>query len=190
MKKIEIDEELYTYIASHTQHIGESASTILRRLLGLSPVAVHTGSLHTSSLHTSNEQEGSVQEPRTSAAVAATRAAASSTSVFDVLDRADLAAQKGAVGRFLFILSMLHRCHVTQFTQVLDIRGRNRLYFATTEQELLAAGNSTNPKQIPGSPYWVVTNNNTTKKKSILTAVATEMGYSSSDAEKIRDFLS
>ncbi|MBK4773294.1 MAG: hypothetical protein FT726_27350, partial [Pantoea sp. Morm] len=26
MKTIEVDEELYRYIASHTQHIGESAS--------------------------------------------------------------------------------------------------------------------------------------------------------------------
>ena len=86
MKKIEIDEELYAYIASHTQHIGESASTILRRLLGLSPVAVHTGSLHTSSLHTSNEHEGSVQEPKTAATVPATGVTSSSTSVFDVLE--------------------------------------------------------------------------------------------------------
>lgn len=33
MKHIEIDEELYQYIASQTQFIGESASSILRRLL-------------------------------------------------------------------------------------------------------------------------------------------------------------
>ena len=33
MKTIELDEELYRYIASHTQHIGESASDILRRML-------------------------------------------------------------------------------------------------------------------------------------------------------------
>ena len=33
MKTIEVDEELYRYIASHTQSIGESASDILRRLL-------------------------------------------------------------------------------------------------------------------------------------------------------------
>lgn len=175
MKKIEIDEELYAYIAAHTQHIGESASTILRRLLGLSPTAL---------------QESSVSEPMASAAKTAVRTHTAGTSVLDVLDRADIAAQKGAVGRFLFILSLLHRCHVEQFAQVLEIRGRNRLYFANSEQELLAAGNSTNPKQIPGSPYWVVTNNNTTKKKSILTAVATEMGYDSSEAEQIRDFLS
>lgn len=185
MKKIEIDEELYAYIASHTQHIGESASTILRRLLGLSPMAVQ----ESSPVAPSETTRGSVKTDLTPAVLSGANAEGNAN-VFDVLDRADIAAQKGAVGRFLFILSLLHRCHVAQFTQVLEIRGRNRLYFATSEQELLAAGNSTNPKQIPGSPYWVVTNNNTTKKKSILTAVATEMGYSSSDAEKIRDFLS
>ena len=35
MKTIEIDETLYQYIASNTQYIGESASSILRRLLSL-----------------------------------------------------------------------------------------------------------------------------------------------------------
>ena len=33
MKIIEIDDELYTFIASQTKHIGENASDILRRLL-------------------------------------------------------------------------------------------------------------------------------------------------------------
>ncbi|MGL6123210.1 MAG: replication initiation negative regulator SeqA, partial [Shewanella sp.] len=40
MKYIEVDEELYRHIASKTEHIGESASDILRRLLGLSVDAV------------------------------------------------------------------------------------------------------------------------------------------------------
>ena len=35
MKIIEVDEELYRYIAKQTQSIGESASDILRRLLHL-----------------------------------------------------------------------------------------------------------------------------------------------------------
>lgn len=35
MKTIEVDEDLYRYIASQTKHIGESASDILRRLLNL-----------------------------------------------------------------------------------------------------------------------------------------------------------
>lgn len=39
MKTIDVDEELYRYIAGHTQHIGESASVILRRMLNLGPQA-------------------------------------------------------------------------------------------------------------------------------------------------------
>jgi negative modulator of initiation of replication len=39
MKTIEVDDELYRYIASHTQHIGESASDILRRMLKFSAVS-------------------------------------------------------------------------------------------------------------------------------------------------------
>ena len=33
MKTIEIDDDLYAFIAGQTKHIGESASQILRRLL-------------------------------------------------------------------------------------------------------------------------------------------------------------
>lgn len=36
MKTIEVDDELYQYIASQTRHIGESASDILRRMLKIS----------------------------------------------------------------------------------------------------------------------------------------------------------
>lgn len=170
MKKIDIDDELYTYIAAHTQHIGESASSILRRLLGLAPVG-----------------EAATTVAASEAAVAT--AASSTRTVFDVVSQADLANQKGAVGRFLFILAMLHRCHREAFVKVLEIRGRNRLYFATSEAQLLAVGNSTNPKQIPDTEFWVVTNNNTTKKKSILTEVALELGYTATEAETIRDLL-
>lgn len=186
MKKIDIDDELYAYIASHTRHIGESASSILRRLLGPSSglAADSNGAPDSNAADKQNAQpSGHLQkQPPVSAH-------ASSRNLFDVLSPADLANQKGAVGRFLFILAMLHRCHAHQFARVLDIRGRNRLYFAASEAQLVAAGNSTNPKQIPDTEFWVVTNNNTTKKKSILTEVVLELGYTASEAEKIRDFL-
>ncbi len=35
MKTILIDEDLYSYLVTQTQEIGESASSILRRLIGL-----------------------------------------------------------------------------------------------------------------------------------------------------------
>ncbi|MCC5856317.1 MAG: replication initiation negative regulator SeqA [Idiomarina sp.] len=178
MKRIEIDDELYAHIASHTQFIGESASDILRRMLNLAP----------SGARPVDTFDGAVDEP--SREQPKPRQQVSTRSVFDVITSADLAGQKGKVGCFLYILSMLYRCHPEQFVKVLTIRGRDRLYFATSERELLSSGNSTNPKEIPESGFWVITNSNTTKKKSMLTRVALELGYSQQDAEQIRDFLS
>lgn len=171
-KQIDVDDDLYAFIASHTQDIGESASTILRRILGLpeyaaaEPVTEIVPEQLTTPAETTNSQR-----------------------VFDVLNRADLMAQRSAVSRFLHILSMLYRCHPSDFEKVLEVRGRDRIYFSTSEAELIAAGNSTNPKQIPDSPYWVVTNNNSTRKKSMLTQVAQSLGYLDTEAEQIRDFL-
>ncbi|MBJ7267218.1 replication initiation regulator SeqA [Idiomarina abyssalis] len=160
MKRIDIDDDLYAYIASHTRQIGESASDILRRLLAV------------------DGTEAAVDEKGEHA-----------ESVFNRLNEQDVRIQKSVVARFLYILSMLYRCHSSEFSQVLDIRGRDRQYFARSEEALLTSGNSTNPKQIPDSPFWVITNTNTTKKKSMLTQVAEKLGYDSADAEKIRDFL-
>jgi len=169
-KRIDIDDDVYTYIAAQTQHIGESASDILRRLLKVPN-------------STSESPKSDAMVPTPASASAAPKA------VFDVLNKADFAGQKSVVARFLHILAMLYRCHADEFSRVLEVRGRDRIYFATSEQALLEAGNSTNPKQIPGAPFWVITNNNTTRKKSMLTQVAKELGYDDQAAEKIRDFL-
>lgn len=179
-KRIDIDDELYRFIASHTQHIGESASAILRRLLNLPPAEQATG-----------QPVLAMPEPEQAVTHSSTNGAndLSGRTVFDVMTRADLAGQRSIVARFLYILSMLYKCHAKGFDAVLQISGRDRQYFAVSEAELEASGTSTNPKQIPDAPYFVVTNNNTTRKKSMLTQVAMELGYSQEQAEKIRDFL-
>jgi len=174
-KQIDIDDELYRYIASHTQHIGESASAILRRLLGLSGIASGAPASADAAATTVTKAQPQLGQP--------------TRSLFDVMSKADLAGQRSIVARFLYILSMLHRCHSAQFDKVLSISGRDRKYFATVERELEEAGTSTNPKQIPDTDYFVVTNNNTTRKKMMLTQVALELGYHQADAEKIRDLL-
>lgn len=171
MKNIEIDDDVYHYIASQTQQIGESASDILRRLLQISTQNSHKASVESlSSTETSpNNQHDST--------------------VFDVVTKQDLQAESSVVGRFLYILSALARVHKKQFSNVLDIKGRNRLYFGLSEEALSEAGSSTNPKQIPNTYYWVITNSNTTRKKMMLTEVALKLGYSQADAERIRDLL-
>ncbi|WP_199611775.1 replication initiation negative regulator SeqA [Flocculibacter collagenilyticus] len=199
MKTIEIDDDIYQYIASKTEQIGESASDILRRLL----IEAQTNTTGTNNVQlneiSNNPATLEHAQADTTPATTNTNDTQSNTNkakkkkansnVFDFLNKEDLNMQKNVVSRFLFILSLLNRAHKDSFNVVLDIKGRNRLYFAETEEELNSSGSSTNPKQIPNSPFWVLTNSNTTRKKMILTEVATHLGYSEEQAEKIREML-
>ncbi|MDQ9090776.1 replication initiation negative regulator SeqA [Pseudoalteromonas haloplanktis] len=195
MKKIDIDDELYQYIASNTQSIGESASTILRRLLNIhdendlvvtekpqSPTAPAKKADAASNIQSSDTT--SITDTKKPVAVTPQRA-----NVFNILNKEELAMQKGVVGRFLFILSALHRTHKADFSAVLDVQGRDRVYFATSKEALVNSGSSMNPKNITDSEYWVMTNSNTTRKKMMLHEVALGLGYSAEQAEKIRDYL-
>ena len=196
MKKIDIDEALYQYIASNTRYIGESASSILRRLLALPEETtaainqvevekveqVKDAVVETEVVEEANEEAPAAEEVQVAKPV-------NSQSVFNVINKEELDAQRGAVGRFLLILAALHRVHQESFSTVCQIRGRDRLYFATSESALAESGSSTKPRQIPDSPYWVITNSNTTRKKMMLTEVASAMGYNKEDIEGIRDLL-
>lgn len=196
MKKIDIDEALYQYIASNTRYIGESASSILRRLLALPEESTTVNNqvevkkveqINDAVVETEVAEEVIEEVPATEEIEVARPV--NSQSVFNVINREELAAQRGAVGRFLLILAALHRVHQESFSNVCQIRGRDRLYFATSESALAESGSSTKPRQIPDSPYWVITNSNTTRKKMMLTEVASAMGYSKEDIEGIRDLL-
>ncbi len=208
MKNIEIDEELYQYIVSNTQAIGESASSILRRLLLLEE-SHHTTSVAQAQKHAEAEVltkkqvavTSEVERTDTQAssqlaqASLATEQSVSRESVFNFINKEELAMQRGAVGRFLLILAALYRAHPKQFNVVTNIapkesaRKNKRLYFAHSEAELAASGSSTKPKQIPESPFWVMTNSNTTRKKMMLTKAAISLGYGIEEVEKIRDLL-
>lgn len=200
MKTIEIDDDLYQFIASQTQQIGESASDILRRLLIVSLTEAQAPAVPAAKKETKTSVEvasksttGSVEKPAAPAVVekkaSAVTATDKSSSVFDFISQQDLSAEQSVVGRFLFILSALSRAHRGDFAQVLEIKGRNRLYFGQSEASLLEAGSSTNPKPIPNTDFWVITNSNTTRKKMMLTEVATKLGYNAAEVERIRDLL-
>ena len=195
MKNIEIDDELYLHIVSNTQSIGESASSILRRLLKLDGVT-HQGvslsdhkvkSTNQASLSAPADDDSDRNNTETTEIIA--KRDNSSDSVFNFINKEELAMQRGAVGRFLLILAALYRAHPSQFKVVTEICGRDRLYFAHTEAELAASGSSTKPKQIPQSPFWVMTNSNTTRKKMMLTKAAESLGYNHWEVEKIRELL-
>jgi negative modulator of initiation of replication len=205
MKNIEIDDELYLYIVSNTKAIGESASSILRRLLPLGdtnqlpvPPSTLVTELEDDEI---TEAEISHNTEVTSSDVIDTdfteevQPITSSESVFNFINKEELAMQRGAVGRFLLILAALYRAHPKKFNIVTNIapkvsaRKNKRLYFALSEEILTASGSSTKPKQVPQSPFWVITNSNTTRKKMMLTEAAMLLGYDENDVIKIRELL-
>lgn len=187
MKTIEIDDDLYQYIAGQTLKIGESASDILRRLLPDAPVKDKTPTKNVAV----QAPAPAVEPTATPTPVVETtkRAEPKVGNVFDLVTPQDLQAEHNIVGRFLYLLSVLARVHKKQFHHVLEIKGRDRLYFGKSAEELNETGTSTNPKQIPNTEFWVITNSNTTRKKMMLTETAIKLGYSAQDAERIRDLL-
>ncbi|MBL4764747.1 MAG: replication initiation regulator SeqA [Colwellia sp.] len=204
MKNIEIDDELYLHIVSNTQYIGESASSILRRLLQLGDTnqLLAPPSTLVSALKDDDTKQDALSQNTDEidaniidSDCSDVKNFSSSESVFDFINKEELAMQRGAVGRFLLILAALYRAHPKTFNIVTNIgpkvsaRKTKRLYFALSEEILTASGSSTKPKQVPQSPFWVITNSNTTRKKMMLTEAASLLGYDDSDVIKIRELL-
>ncbi|WP_297203885.1 replication initiation negative regulator SeqA [uncultured Pluralibacter sp.] len=177
MKTIEVDDELYRYIASHTQRIGESASDILRRMLKFTAAS---------------------QAAAPAPAVKATPAPASAPvkkaaspkdnvrAVRELLLSDEYAEQKKAVNRFLLILTTLYSLDHKAFAEATEsLHGRTRVYFAESEATLLKNGNQTKPKQVPQTPYWVITNTNTGRKCSMVEHIMQSMQFPAELIEKV-----
>jgi negative modulator of initiation of replication len=172
MKTIELDEELYRYIASHTQHIGESASNILRRMLKFTagqPAANFAGS-----------NDVAVRVATVPAPKDKVRA------VRELLLSDEYAEQRRAVNRFMLVLSTLYTLDAQAFTEATEsLHGRTRVYFAGDQQTLLQNGTHTKPKHVPKTPYWVITNTNTERKRSMVQHIMLAMQFPPDLTEKV-----
>ncbi|HAS61704.1 MAG TPA: replication initiation negative regulator SeqA [Vibrio sp.] len=175
MKTIEVDEDLYRYIAGQTQHIGESASDILRRLLNVDG-------------NVSAETPLAMTPPK---GIVVSKDAVKDVQVDYVKEMRSLlisdefAGLKKAIDRFMMVLSTLHRLDPEGFSEATQVKGRKRVYFAEDEQTLLASGNTTKPKAIPASPFWVITNNNTSRKRQMVEQLMSRMSFPADLIEKV-----
>ncbi|MFA3778002.1 replication initiation negative regulator SeqA [Yersinia sp. 1652 StPb PI] len=171
MKTIELDEELYRYIASHTQHIGESASDILRRMLKF------TAGQPVPSIPASTDAVKAAAAPAPRDRVRAVR---------ELLLSDEYAEQNRAVNRFMLVLSTLYTLDAQAFTEATEsLHGRTRVYFAGDQQTLLQNGTHTKPKHVPGTPYWVITNTNTERKRSMVQHLMLAMQFPPDLTEKV-----
>lgn len=167
MKTIEVDEELYRYIASHTQHIGENASVILRRLLGFDVSQSHMPLLVT----VDNIAAGVKKDKSVFSYDAA-------SVMHDLLLSNDYATKSKAIDRFMLVLSTLYNLNKSAFVAATEaIHGRTRIYFASDKQILLASGKQSKPRLIPDTPYWVITNTNTNRKRNMIEQIMQDMKF-------------
>lgn len=180
MKTIEVDEELYRYIASHTQAIGESASDILRRMLKFT-----AGQTAPAVPVTPVVIAGTVaQEKPVTAAAPTSREKV--RAVRELLLSDEYAEQTKAVNRFMLILSTLYCLNPKEFGAATEsLTGRTRTYFAGDQQTLLQNGIHTKPKHVPGTPYWVITNTNTGRKRSMIEHIMQLMQFPAELTEKV-----
>ncbi|WP_436857089.1 replication initiation negative regulator SeqA [Citrobacter tructae] len=177
MKTIEVDDELYSYIASHTKHIGESASEILRRMLKFSAASQPVASA---------AKEVRAQQPVTVEAKPVNPVKDKVRAMREMLLSDEYAEQKRAVNRFMLVLSTLYSLDPHAFADATEsLHGRTRVYFAADEQTLLKNGNQTKPKHVPGTPYWVITNTNTGRKCSMIEHIMQSMQFPTELIEKV-----
>lgn len=194
MKIIEVDEELYQYIASQTRSIGESASDILRRLLSL---PVHT-SIVNDLIITSAETDQKLKQAinvkevniKTTKKQSITAINQIVEKVQTLLNSTEFQEESKAVVRFLAILRVLYRTNPESFAQATEsLQGRTRVYFARDEATLLMAGNHTKPKQIPDTPYWVITNTNSGRKMLMLEGAMQSMELPETLIDEVRSYF-
>lgn len=198
MKIIEVDEELYQYIASQTRSIGESASDILRRLLSL---PVHTSSVDDLVLTSAETNKSADQKPEQAINVKEvnikTIKKQSITAINQIVEKVqtllnstEFQEESKAVVRFLAILRVLYRTNPESFAQATEsLQGRTRVYFARDEATLLMAGNHTKPKQIPDTPYWVITNTNSGRKMLMLEGAMQSMELPETLIDEVRSYF-
>lgn len=185
MKNIEIDDELYHYIASRTQAIGESASDILRRLLRL-PASPQPFVLVQENMI--NELKDLAKLPKQKQNLNHQEKVVKKVE-FVLASGAFLNETKG-VSRFLQLLSALYVAFPEGFAQATEkVQGSERIYFARDEQTILATGSSVKAKQIPESPFWVITNNNTERKGIILCALMESMELPETLIERVKSLF-
>ena len=149
MPNIEVDQDIYDFLLRHIAAFGETPSQVLRRELGLTKQDVGEPA-KAPEPHELSDFLASPQFPRT----------------WSVTDR------------YLAILAELHRQHQDSFDTVLSIRGRQRVYFAKSKDEVRSSGLSVEPRPIPGSPYWAMTNASTSNKIGIMHNVLARLDVS------------
>jgi len=157
MPQTELDQDVLDFIELHAKGFGQTPSSVLRRLLGISgqaPVSAHPNPVSTSvpeiKIRPMTEPDRVERPTRISSRHAGT-----------------------AIQRYMSILSDLYQEDPERFEKVESVKRRKRIYFHKSSSVIEESGNSVQPQKIPDTPYYTATNLSDERKKRVLSDVLT-----------------
>lgn len=191
MKTIEIEDDLYKYILANIEAFGETPSQILRRLLSIQipsndETNVEVVSEELDSRKRPNEViEKNIEKPIYSSEHTLVPDEFSH-GVEDLLSKNIFQNETIVTNKFKMILTTMYYENKEAFGEAAKVaKGRSRDYLGQNLESLMASDNeeelalfvASKPREIPFTPFWVVTNANSGRKRIILTQVMASMGY-------------
>ena len=164
MKKVELEDDVYNFLLKNTSYIGESASSILRRILPINPDKSHLYSKKSAQNITKLNEEKINQDYKK------INFNDKIIAYFQTYKKSQ--NQLKTTEKFLLTLSFFYsQVGQNNYKKLLNIKGRSRIYFAKTQKQLLDCAKSSCPRKIPNCDFWVMTNFNSTRKYEILKEV-------------------
>ncbi|MEI6897454.1 MAG: replication initiation regulator SeqA [Psychromonas sp.] len=207
MKQIDIEDDLYKYILNNIEAFGETPSQILRRLLKLSneivPTELDVHKVKSSPVKPMTKIPTHVAIKKRETFAESSRHTYHGVSLPDALAHGivalfdSVAFQKEPVitNKFKMMLTTMYYENRGAFIKAAKVaKGRSRDYLGENLEQLLASSHqeevklliASKPRNIPYTPFWVVTNANTGRKRIILTLVMASMGYPHHLIERIK----
>jgi negative modulator of initiation of replication len=165
MQTIEITDELYGYLTAIRDTTGQTYDEILR----------HWKDGRSGASSSGKASSGRPLVPGNGKAAAPNQR---DSLLLSHVQSPSFLSLRSAVDQFLNVLSFVHAQNRDNFKMAESLGGRKRKYFAPSQKELEDSGTSVNPKEIPGTPYFVVTNNDTNNKRLLLQRVLRLLRYS------------
>lgn len=205
MKNIEIEDDLYKYILANIEAFGETPSQILRRLLSLPAASAGNLTSITSSVTPTSPRQDAVNDaPSLLDTVAPNHIESANISVPESLahgvhalfDSEVFKTEAIVTNKFMMLLATMYYENTHAFIEAADkTKGRTRDYLGQNLNALLAADSeeeqnffkASKPRNIPHTPFWVITNANTGRKRIIITQMMASMGYPHYLIERIKE---
>jgi negative modulator of initiation of replication len=171
MIKLSVEDYIWNHLERLIRETGKSPSQIIAEALQIKDPAPASRGL-------SNHRDESPIARAFQEKLRNIRSPSNQHELSEALTSPKFTALRSAVDRFLYILGVAHEQKPADFPKLLEYQGRDRLYFATDSKAIEASGTSTQPRQIPDSRFWVMTNSPNSQKAAMLYKALAMLDYS------------